>query len=410
MELKTKYQYTYFIYPYLIEKKNYTNYLYKLLKKKQCKLKLFDRKKDIQIESYFLPEIKEKMFWSLDLNKQALKDYETMDTKLKANNLSQKECCIFEYHFEEDIPAKIGEEGGIFFDITKMEIICFKTGICFLVMKTALNENSSFQDVLNFNYKFRDITSQAAHTKEYENIKIQTQKFQNMQTFAEFLSQIVGLNLQAKQINLDTNRLITYAYTCLEENSWNEETDLKLLAKEFEKYCHILPAEEQIDDTTLNKENVYQEKYLYCGFSNNSTMLLTSASNIKNYTSLLFHYENEQLYHFIYDLYKKIYLKKLNYEFKQTKSFQNIKEEFLKFVKYHWIYEVTGSEKGILIENYYNKVQNLEETFIKLKSEYNLLYKEYEIEKTSKHNKWILLTIAIMVIVDLGIIFSLIGK
>lgn len=410
MELKTKYQYTYFIYPYLIEKKNYTNYLYKLLKKKQCKLKLFDRKKDIQIESYFLPEIKEKMFWSLDLNKQALKDYETMDTKLKANNLSQKECCIFEYHFEEDIPAKIGEEGGIFFDITKMEIICFKTGICFLVMKTALNENSSFQDVLNFNYKFRDITSQAAHTKEYENIKIQTQKFQNMQTFAEFLSQIVGLNLQAKQINLDTNRLITYAYTCLEENSWNEETDLKLLAKEFEKYCHILPAEEQIDDTTLNKENIYQEKYLYCGFSNNSTMLLTSASNIKNYTSLLFHYENEQLYHFIYDLYKKIYLKKLNYEFKQTKSFQNIKEEFLKFVKYHWIYEVTGSEKGILIENYYNKVQNLEETFIKLKSEYNLLYKEYEIEKTSKHNKWILLTIAIMVIVDLGIIFSLIGK
>ncbi len=406
MELKTKYQYTYFIYPYLIEKENYTNYLYKLLKRKQCKLKLFDRKKDIQIESYFLPEIKEKMFWSLDLNKQALKDYETMDTKLKANSLSNKECCIFEYNLQEDIPAKIGEEGGIFFDITKMEMICFKTGICFLLMKTVLNQNSSFQDVLNFNYKFRDITSQAAHTKEYENIKIQTQKFQNMQTFAEFLSQIVGLNLQAKQINLDTNRLITYAYTCLKQTSWNETTDVKLLAKEFEKYYNILPAEEQIDDTTLNKENIYQEKYLYCGFSNNSNMLLTSASNIRNYTSLLFQYENEQLYHFIYDLYKKIYLKKLNYEFKKTKNFQNIKNEFLNFVKYHWIYEVTGSQRGVLIEKYYAKVQNLEETFVKLKSEYNLLYKEYEIEKTNKHNKWILALIAVIIIVDLGIIFG----
>ena len=41
MELKTKYQYTYFIYPYLIEENNYKNYLYKLLKNKNCKLKVF---------------------------------------------------------------------------------------------------------------------------------------------------------------------------------------------------------------------------------------------------------------------------------------------------------------------------------------------------------------------------------
>ena len=49
MELKTKYQYTYFIYPYLIEEKNYQKYLYKLLKNEQCRLKLFDNKKDIQM-------------------------------------------------------------------------------------------------------------------------------------------------------------------------------------------------------------------------------------------------------------------------------------------------------------------------------------------------------------------------
>ena len=54
MELKTKYQYTYFIYPYLIEENNYKNYLYKLLKNKNCKLKVFDASKDTRIDSYFL--------------------------------------------------------------------------------------------------------------------------------------------------------------------------------------------------------------------------------------------------------------------------------------------------------------------------------------------------------------------
>ena len=49
MELKTKYQYTYFIYPYLIEENNYKNYLYKLLKNKNCKLKVFDASKEVNL-------------------------------------------------------------------------------------------------------------------------------------------------------------------------------------------------------------------------------------------------------------------------------------------------------------------------------------------------------------------------
>ena len=65
MELKTKYQYTYFIYPYLIEEKNYQKYLYKLLKNEQCRLKLFDNKKDIQIDSYFLLNTADFIFKSI---------------------------------------------------------------------------------------------------------------------------------------------------------------------------------------------------------------------------------------------------------------------------------------------------------------------------------------------------------
>ena len=35
MELKTKYQYSYFIHPYVVEESKYSNYMYKLLKDKR---------------------------------------------------------------------------------------------------------------------------------------------------------------------------------------------------------------------------------------------------------------------------------------------------------------------------------------------------------------------------------------
>ncbi|MCI9177831.1 MAG: hypothetical protein HFJ28_04590 [Clostridia bacterium] len=401
MEQKIKYQYTYFIYPYMIEEKDYTSYLYSLLKRKNIILRVFDRKKDIEIDTYFLPEIKERMFWTIDFTKQAWKDYETTDTKMKANLLSKKYCCFFEYSLEEDIPAKIGEEKGIFFDITKIEILCFSTGVCFLTLKTTLNEETSFSEVLNFNYKFRDIGSKAGHSKEYDNIKIQTNKFQNMETFEKFLKQIAGINMLAKQINLDTNRLITYSYTCLDQNNWNENTDIGMLEKEFEKYRHIWSAGEQIDDITTKQELVYQEKYIYYGFSVNSTVLLTSSSNIKNYTSLLFNYETEQLYHYLYHLHQKIYLKKLNYEFTKTKNFNKIRKKFLNFAKKDWIYEVTNDVKGSILESYYRKAQKLDETFLKLKKQYDLLYKDYEITKTKKHGKKIMIAISLLIIINL---------
>ena len=59
-------------------------------------------------------------------------------------------------------------------------------------MKTVLDTGVEFADVLNFNYKFRDIQSKIGHPKEYDNIKIQTQKFDNMQRFSEFLGQLTG--------------------------------------------------------------------------------------------------------------------------------------------------------------------------------------------------------------------------
>ena len=401
MELKTKYQYTYFIYPYLIEEKNYQDYLYKLLKNSQCRLKLFDNKKDIQIDSYFLPEIKSKMFWSLGLEQEALRGYETMDLKMKSTVLSKKYCNVFDYVLEQDIPGKVDEKDGIFLDINKVEIVCFDSGVCFLLIKTVLENNVNFSDVLNFNYKFREIVSNIGHSKEYESIKIQTNKLENMQKFSELLTKLTGKNITAKKINIDTDRLITYSYTCLNQDAWNENTDLLNLEKEFEKYRMIKPANEQINDITYQHENVYKEKYAYYGFSNNATVLLTTDINMQNYTTMLYEYENSQLYHYIYYLHQKIYLNKLNYDMKQARNFENIKLKFIDYAKKDFIYEITNNTKGIILDQYYRKEQAVDELFARIKVKYDLLYKEYEINKTNKHHEWIAVIIGIIIIINL---------
>ena len=46
MEQKTKFQYSYFIYPYVIAEEKYEKYLARMLKKPNCQLKVFEKEKD----------------------------------------------------------------------------------------------------------------------------------------------------------------------------------------------------------------------------------------------------------------------------------------------------------------------------------------------------------------------------
>ena len=101
MELKTRYQYTYFIYPYIIENKQYKEYIASLIKNKNCELKVFDKDKDLEIYSYFLPKLRKYIFPTFDakINK----------SKINASKLAKQTCCIFEYRLKEDIQGKAGK-------------------------------------------------------------------------------------------------------------------------------------------------------------------------------------------------------------------------------------------------------------------------------------------------------------
>ena len=407
MELKTKYQYTYFIHPYVIKESRYIKYILKLIKDKSCNLKFFEKQRDLDMYTYFLPEIRNFMFLGFSFNKSKIKKLEEMDIEMQATLLAKYPCIMFEYNIGKDAQGKVGKENGIFFKIQKIEIICFNTGICFLNLKTNIEESNKFSDILDFNYKFRDINSEFTSLKEFENIKIQTDTFENIKSISEFVEEITGPNLESVVLNLDTERFLTYSYTCIEQEYWNDKNKFDEIEHEFFKYSNVLPNSNNdsfnINEINKNIKTISKWKYIRCGFTKQGSALLTSGINTTNYTKLPFSYENEYLYTYIFILYKKIYLKKINLEFKRTNNPEKVRKQFVKFMKELWVQEITNDDTGSLMCEKWKEALELDKIYLEIKTKYDVIYKELNIEKTARTNK----IIAEVLLVSL--IFNIIG-
>ena len=127
MELKTNYQYTYFIHPFVINKGKYPKYILKMLKDKNCNLKVFQKEKDLKLYKYFLPKTREFLFSSFSYGATKLKKLEELPIETRAALLAKNQCNIFEYTLKKDIQGKLEKGNGIFFSIQKIDIICFST-------------------------------------------------------------------------------------------------------------------------------------------------------------------------------------------------------------------------------------------------------------------------------------------
>lgn len=402
MELMTKYQYTYFIEPYMIDSKNYNKYILKLLKEHKCKLRIFEKEKDMHLYNYFLPNIRDYMFWSFNLDKKAIKSLYELDLNMQANLLAKYDCNIFQYELSKDLQGKIGEKNGIFFDINEIKIVCYKTGVCFLILKTTLQDNSNFSNILNFNYKFREIGADTYNLKEYENIKIQSDLFKDVTEISNLIKDLTGGRSKAKKVNLDSEKFVTYSYACLDQHCWNEESENEAIEKGFGKYREILPASKQmVDEYKDATAEIFQNKYVRYGFSNLGTVLLTSDINTENYTTLAQKYESEFLYTYIIELYKRFLLKKLNQEFNETNEFKKIEEEFLEFAKSLWIQEITCDEFGSVLRKNWAQILEIDGIFAKLKSKYDVMYKKYDMQGIRKHKKAIVLLIGVIVVINI---------
>ena len=143
----TKYQYTYFIHPYIIDETKYDKYILKLLKDKKCSYKVFEKEKDLDIYNFFLPNIRSYLFPTFELRGEELKGFTNSKIEEKKRKILKDSVSYFTYDFAEDIQGKVGTENGIFFKIEGIEIICFRTGICFFTMKKHIKKKNKFSKI-----------------------------------------------------------------------------------------------------------------------------------------------------------------------------------------------------------------------------------------------------------------------
>ena len=402
MELKTNYQYTYFIHPFVIKEGKYQKYILKMLRDKNFKLKTFQKEKDFKMYQYFLPKTRDFLFSSFSFGNSKLKKLEDLPEETRAAILSKYPCNIFEYRINKDIQGKVDDTKGIYFTISKIEIVCFETGICFLIMKTSVEDDNNFSNILNFNYKFRDINGEAS-LDAYDNIRLQTNSFANSETFREFIRKITGANLEAMKLDIDTERFLTYSYICIDQEAWNSTSDFENIAHHFIRFANVLPADNSRKLQEEKITTISSWKYAKLALSKLGVMLFSSSEDMNNYTILPDEFEHQYLYTYIINLYKKIYLKKIELQLKDPKQVKKARKNFIDFTKNLWIREITDDETGTMLNHRISDILELERLYSQVKNKYDILYKDLNIEKNRTS------TIVIALILAASLIFNILN-
>ena len=244
--------------------------------------------------------------------------------------------------------------------------------------------------------------------KEYENIKIKSSSFKNVKDITELIKEIAGNTDITKRANIGNDKFFVYSYVCLDQKDWNENTSEDELDTIFEKYSSILPQSSQIINdkyTQNNNKNMYKNQYIKYGFTSTSTVLLTSNINTANFTIVPQKYESEYFYTYILTLYKKIFLNKLNYEFKN--NLKKAEDGLINFSKNLWIQDITNDEFGKRLEEYWINNLDINLVFSKIKNQYDIAYKKHNVEELNKNNKITrVVVITILIINILTIIYA----
>ena len=374
-----------------------------MLKDNNFELKRFEKGKDLHVYKFFTPKLRDFLFSSFSFTNEKFNRFQELPIETRAAILAKYPCNIFTYKLKKDIQGKAGNGKGIFFKIRKIEVICFQTGICFLSIKTNIEDSKEFSDLLNFNYKFRDINQETGNLNSYDNISIQTDSFDNIENFKQFISSVTGSNIEAIKLDIDTERFLTYSYTCIDQEAWNSENHFEEFEHNFIKYANVLPAD---NVANLNKDEVImfsKWKYAKMGLTKRCVSLLASSSDMNNYTILPEEYENQYFYTYIFALYKRIYLKKLGLECKEAINKRKTRKKFIDFTKNIWIQEVSENEIGTLINQKLQEVFELDELYYKIKTEYDTMYKELKIEKNSR------ITVAITIVLVASLLFNVLN-
>ena len=406
MELKPKYQYSYFIKPYIIEKDNYENYIEKLLDNQKLKVKEFERERDLDIYTYFLPNIRENIFktFTFKLDEDIKSKKEKLEKILKLSVIN------FSYELDKNIEINEKREDGLVFGVNKIEIMCFNTGVCFLILKTYVDNVKEFCDILNFNYRFKEINSEFLSLKNFEKINLKVDNFEDIDNLKNVLYNITDNNLKNE---IDDENFYVYSYACIDGEVWSKDSDFEKIKFDFYKFANLLQGNNNIDLNIESQDGMRIISKWDCariGITKNSTVLLTSNINTFNYTSMPHKYENEYLYTFLISLYQRIYLKNLSFKFRNIDKLPKYRKDLNQFIKNIWSIEMTKDETGTLLYNNWRQTLEVENIYLEVMNVYDRKTKQEEEEKNKKVNKvlWIIVVICLIInLIDFAILMSI---
>ena len=204
----------------------------------------------------------------------------------------------------------------------------------------------------------------------------------------------------AKKLDVNTNRFLTCAYTCIDQLDWNENKPFKNLEFEFFKYANIFPSSYKSNFDKKHMETLSKWNFIHTGFTKEGMALLTSSIDVHNYTILPHIYENQHLYTYILVQYQKLYLKKIGNDFKDKSKIVSARKNFIKFTKNLWIQEITNDDVGTNIYKKVSRACEIEKIYNNVKGKFDIAYKELNIEKERRINKTILTILGISLLLN----------
>lgn len=376
MHIKAKYQYTHFIYPFVVENDKYVEFIDSILKRtKEWSLVLHEYRSDEESYDFFLPYMRKFLFPTLFWNVNEIKKFKKSGSFRKSLSLSKLSCITLKYNLSRIKKGIITDIQGknINFDISDIRLICFEPGICFFDIKTQIDEKDElidFDKVLDFNHYFREYTphlrKSSIDAKIVENIK--------SINIPKFIKDITS-NYEIKSLDKKYyDKMFTYSYVCVD--GWEKDSDFDKMKNDFYKFQYVMHSQ---SSAIFNKEcdkladNAYSRwQYSMFGFSKESGVVFVSDKEKYNITRMPYNFEKRYLYMVLIALYQRISLINFSQDLmKQDKTLiKKLKKNLTRFTNSSWFGQITNSEHGMDIWESWQKAFGLHELYDEVHKEY----------------------------------------
>ncbi|MEG0872336.1 MAG: hypothetical protein RSE00_00575 [Clostridia bacterium] len=381
MELNAKYQYTHFIYPFVVENNKYFNFIQSLIKQERTwNIKIHQAKTDEALYNFFLPYMRKFLFPTLFWNKEYIKQYKSMSVIKKANAVSKLSCTTFEYNLSSIKTGSVSgkQYGAIHFDISHIKLVCFESGICFLDIKTEIDEELEdgtieFSKVLDFNHYFRNLTPRAiSHLSDKSTIK--GKNIDNIESIATFIKSVISGFETTDLEKIYYDKMFTYSYACVD--GWDKESDFAKIENEFYKFQYVVDSKSSSlfnkDCARLKQDRYSRWQYSMFGFSRESGVVFVSDKEKYNITRMPYNFEKTYLYMLFLAFYQRISLINFSQDLmkKDKTRVKKLKSEFTKFTHFSWFSQITNSEHGMDIWKRWQSAFELPELFEEVQKEY----------------------------------------